>query len=200
MMFYAIISNHCTYFDSWLIRIRLINRWQLFFSQRVIPYDAPDKKNFYSNWVKSYFMYLMKNVSVDRKRMNTHLANRLIDVFCHILEKIGNLILFPEGGRTKEGNNIMDVFKVGVAKTILRMTMKNNRFKVLPIYLDNIREMLPPKEGQHYFRTKRKINGQMIIGKAVSFLDICIRKDISEEDKIKLIIERGRNSILTLKP
>ena len=119
-----------------------------------------------------------------------------------LIRKSGKLILFPEGGRTKtkEGKNVMDVFKKSIAVIMLKVTLKNHNFQILPVYLDNIQEMLPPELGQKYFRTKRKIRGQMIIGKPFSILDICLRQDISEEDKIKLIIDRARNSILTLKP
>jgi len=195
-----IISNHCTFIDSFLIRLRLINLKELFFFQRRIPYDAPDKGNFYSTWISSYFMYLLKNVPVKRGSLTKELLEKLIKSYCKILEKIGNLILFPEGGRTKKNKKIMDVFKTGVAKTILIMTKKNKNFEVLPVYLDNIREMLPEENGQAYFKIKRKIKGKMIIGKPLSFCDICIREDISEDKKILLIKERGRNAILALKP
>ncbi len=193
-----IISNHRCFIDSFLIRIRMINLKELFFFQKRIPYDAGDKNNFFSTKLKSYFMKLLKIISVDREAMNTFLANKLIEIYCKILQ-VSNLILFPEGGRTKIGHNVMDVFKTGVAKTILIMTLREPDFKVVPIYIDEVMNEIMPREiGQKYLKVKTGKKGYMIIGEPVSFLDICI-ENISDEEKIEQIIERGRMAILNLK-
>jgi hypothetical protein len=58
--------------------------------------------------------------------------------------------------------------------------------------------MMPREIGQKYHKIKVRVHGKMIIGKPISFLDICIEG--TEEEIIEKIKERGKNAILALKP
>jgi len=191
------ISSHRTFIDSLLIGIGLINIKELFFSYRRIPWNAPDKKNFYTNKFGILFMKLLKNIPIDRHRRGETYTNYIIDSYCKILKK-GNLLLFPEGGRTK-GETEMDKCKSGIAKTILLMTQEDADFKVVPIYLGKeIKEIMPKEVGQKYLKIKSGKKGKMIIGEPVDFSEIC-KLQISENEKIRLIQEKVRSSIVTLK-
>jgi 1-acyl-sn-glycerol-3-phosphate acyltransferase len=192
------IGPHSTFIDSFLVRISLINFRKLILKQRIIPYDAGDKKNFFSTKFKAWCMKLLKIISVDREGMNSFLAEKLIELYCEILSE-GNIILFPEGGRTKPGNNILDEFKTGVARTILIMTLKEPNFKVVPFYIDKVMsEIMPRNIGQDYIKIKSGKKGFIVIGRPINFLDICIENN-SDEEKIEQVKDRARKAILALR-
>ena len=193
------VSNHLTFIDSLIIGIGVISLKELLFYPSHIPWNAPDFKNFYSKKIGVFFMKLLKNVPVDRRRLNNEeYVEFLIKRYCKILRKSA-LLLFPEGGRTKNNKGeVMDRCKSGVAMTILRMTKEDPDFVVIPIYLDGINEIMPREVGQKYSRIKSGKKGKMIIGKLINFSEIC-DQDIAEKEKIKLIKEKVRDSILALK-
>jgi 1-acyl-sn-glycerol-3-phosphate acyltransferase len=192
------VSNHLTFIDSLLIGIGLISVWNIFFSQKRIPWNAPDHANFYGNRLGAIFMRLLKNVPVERE--NNTLINSIIEDFVKVL-KNGSLLLFAEGGRTKnKEGEFMDQCKYGVAKTILTMIQDEPLFKVVPICLDpKIRNIMPKEIGQKYFKIKSGVRGNMIIGKSIDFSDI-IDLSLSEKEAIELIKKRVRDEITALKP
>lgn len=192
------VSNHLTFIDSLLIGIGLVNVWDLFFSQKSIPWNAPDHTNFYGNKFGAIFMRLLKNVPV--KRENNTLVNSIIEEFVKVL-KNGNLLLFAEGGRTKnKEGEFIDQCKYGVAKTILTMIQQEPLFMVIPVCLDpKIRNIMPKEIGQKYFKIKSGVRGTMVIGKAIDFSDI-ICLSLSEKETIEQIKKRVRDEITALKP
>jgi len=194
------ISNHLTFIDSLLIGLGLISLKELFFYYSHIPWNAPDKKNFFTNKLGMPFMKLMKTIPIDRilsKRNKKHLES-LIDKYCKVLKK-NTLLLFPEGGRTKDINSIMDECKPGVAITILRMTLEDSDFKIIPIFIEGMDKVMPREIGQSYFKIKSGKKIKMIIGKPVDFSEIC-NLDLLEKEKIRLIQKKVHDSIVVLKP
>lgn len=192
------VSNHLTFIDSLLIGIGLVSVWNLFFCQKRIPWNAPDHTNFYGNRVGVIFMRLLKNIPV--KRESNTLVNSIIEDFVKVL-KNGNLLLFAEGGRTKnKEGEFMDQCKYGVAKTILTMIQQEPLFFVIPVCLDpKIRNIMPKEVGQKYFKIKSGVKGTMVVGKSIDFSNI-INLSLSEKEKIEIIKKRVRDEITALKP
>lgn len=192
-----IAGAHRCYMDSYPIRYFLMKHWGIWFGQRYMPYDAPDKKNFYSNRTKAYFMKISRNIPIERELK--HISYRIIESYINVIQKPGNIIVYPEGGRTKPDNTEMQEFKIGVAKTILLMTLKDSDFTVVPIYVGEVmKEIMPREIEQHYLQIKMGKKGYIIFGNPVNFLDICI-SEVSEDEKLRQIQERGRQSILVLR-
>lgn len=193
------ISNHLTFIDSLLIGLGLVSLKELLFNYRHIPWNAPDKKNFFTNIIGVLFMRLMKNIPIDRKSNGAKYIKSLINKYCKILKK-GTLLIFPEGGRTKNVNGeLMDECKPGVAMVILRMTMSDPDFKVVPIFISGMDKVMPREIGQKYLKIKSGKKIKMTIGKPVDFSKIC-NLDLSEKEKIKLIQKKVRDSIISLSP
>lgn len=192
-----IVGPHRCYIDSLPIRYFLMSIWELFFCQKNMPFDAPDKNNFYSSENEAYLMKISKNIPVERGVKD--LAEEIVQNFCEILRHF-NLILFPEGGRTKIGHEEMQEFKTGVAKTILYMTLNEPNFKVVPIYVGEVMSEIMPREiGQNYFKLKTGKSGYIVFGEPVDFSKICCNPEITDNEKILLIKEKGREAILSLK-
>ncbi len=176
------LSNHQTLIDSLLIGINVISLKDLAFRQKRIPYNAPDKNNFFSHRIGKHFIRLLKNIPVQRDLRSPKAIERQIRSFCKILQD-NNLVLFFEGTRTRNGQ--IGECKQGIALTILQAKPDY----VIPITLIGVQPIMPISSGFNYRKIYFGHRGKMIIGKPIDFNDI-LRSSTEESDKVKRICRR----------
>ncbi len=182
------LSNHQTLIDSLLIGINVVSKKDLLFCQKKIPWNAPDRKNFFSHKFAKFFFGLLKNIPTDRdKRSLTDIENQ-IHSYCHVLKK-NNLLLFFTGTRTRDGS--IGKCKKGVAMTILEAKPDY----IIPITLIGISDIMPVSVGFNYRKISSGHRGQMIIGEPLDFSGILSSNLFSERTKISLICELVEKSV-----
>lgn len=191
------LSNHESYPDSLPMRaFRMDDLLDVIINQKLIPYDAPDFKNFYSKKIKAFFIGLLKNFPAKRNLKDQTVKDEFVEKCCEVL-KNDPLHLYFEGGRTVD--EIRPCVS-GVAKTILKLLEEKFDLIVIPIYINGMKNIMPRKYEQKYwkifFRFGHKV--LIVVGKQIDFSDI-ISLNVSNERKINLIKTRVRDSVLALK-
>jgi 1-acyl-sn-glycerol-3-phosphate acyltransferase len=120
------VANHSSHADTSTLLTRLPTR----FTHHTVIAAAADY--FFDTKRKAQFWALTLNaIPVER----TKIDRRSAAVTQQLIEEGWNLIIFPEGGRTPDGN--LQPFKPGAAFLAVR-----THAPVIPIYLDGTREIL----------------------------------------------------------
>ncbi len=182
------LSNHQTLIDSFLVGVNVISAKEIFFRQKLIPYNAPDRKNFLDHGFSKFFFGLLKNIPTDRNPKTLEKIQEQINSWCNILEE-NNLLLFFEGTRSRDGS--IGKCKKGIAKTILQAQPDF----IIPITLIGVSPIMPVDVGFNYRKISFGHRGQMIIGQPLDFSEIISSKLFSEESKISLICEKIEKTI-----
>jgi len=187
------VSNHQTLIDSLLIGSNVVSLTDLIFRQCRIPWNAPDKNNFFSHKISKHFIKLMKCVPVQRDLKNLSAINKQIGEFCQILKK-DNLLIFFEGTRTRDGS--IGKCRYGPAKTILQVRPDY----IIPILLVGIQPIMPIEIGFKYHKITFGHKGFMIIGPSIDFSDIynLPLDKYSDKEKLEEIAWRVRNKVMEL--
>lgn len=172
------VSNHETLIDSLLIGMGVARWWEPFFRYHRIPWNAPDRKNFFSRPLERILMDLLKTIPVDRGCTKKEVTDETLERFYSVLRS-GRLLLFFEGTRTRNGE--IGPTRAGVARTIYFM-----RPIVIPVLLENIQPIMPIESGFNFFKIYRKKRGRMIIGKPIVFSDLSDLRKIKDEVKISV--------------
>jgi len=168
------VANHQTLIDSFLIGVAVSRFTDIIFNYQAIPWNAPDKKNFFSKkWLGFIFQYL-KNIPATRGSQSRD------SVFGQIKEwgeklKDGALVLFFEGTRSRTGQ--IGECHSGVAKVV-----SDYRPTVVPIFLEDIGPILPIETGYNFLKPalpfKKRHHSRLIIGPFFNFNGES-RKDIA---------------------
>jgi len=183
------LSNHQTLIDSFLIGACVLNFWEILFYPRRVPWNAPDKGNFFKHLIGRYVFSLLKNIPVTRKTRNRQVMQEQIDKFCQAIDD-SNLVLFFEGTRTRTRE--IGECKAGVAKTILEAKPKY----IVPIWLDGIQPIMPVDAGFNFTKIKWGHRGRIVIGQPVVFADLYQLPD--NGNTRRLVAQRVRDSVMAL--
>jgi len=98
-----ICPNHLTLIDSVIHGVALNSIMGHFFNFSYLPWNVPERKNFYTNWVLGLLCYLTKCIPV--KRGGSFKEGRIsLKKMAYVLIKGDALSLFPEGKRSRSGN------------------------------------------------------------------------------------------------
>lgn len=178
------VSNHVTLIDSLLIGMGVTRWWEVFLCYYKVPWNAPDRKNFFSRPLEKILMDLLKTIPVDRGCVNKEKTDKTLARFYSVL-KSGRLLLFFEGTRTRDGQ--IGPTRTGVARTISLM-----KPIVIPVLLENIQPIMPIESGFNFFKIYRRNKGRMIIGEPIIFSDLDDLKKIKEE--VKSAVEDLKNN------
>ncbi len=192
---FCLFADHKTIADPWWILLATVNFFRMFVYQKRIPVSAADSKNFFSRPFKRHFFKLMKCISVSRNSHSITLMEKQVDQYLEVLEEWKqNLLIFFTGTRSRDGE--IGKCKYGPAKLVI----KAPHIKYIPVFLDKgIEKIMPIKEGKIFSMLSFFHKGHIIFGPAINFSDI-LEKEIEEIEKIKLIQEKIRQSVLALKP
>lgn len=164
------VASHFTMVDSWLIG-SCFNLFDIFFQQKIIPYNLPDQQNFVLGKNKfprlktifKYPLYLLnllaswwishsKCIPVNRAAGGREAHEKVIQI---ISNKESNVLLFPESRRRRKNEPIKISASVG------ELIVKAKPQKITPIRLIGL-----PMKGSFFpviFRRPKVIIGEPLI-------------------------------------
>jgi len=146
---FVLAANHCSHLDALILGAALTPRHR----ERVFPIAAGDV--FFQSTVTSTFSAIVLNaLPMWRKNCGPH---ALADLRRKLQEERAIFIIFPEGGRTRNGS--MMPFKHG-----LGMLVAETNVPVVPCGLAGTFEALPPHR-----KLPRPASIKLVIGSALKF-------------------------------
>ena len=138
------VANHSSHADTSTVLTRIPKR----FAHHAVIAAAADY--FFDKKLKADFFSLTLNaIPVERVKID----RRSAAVTQQLVEAGWNLIIFPEGGRTPDGN--LQAFKPGAAFLAVR-----THAPVVPMYLDGTREILAksvPGQPKHHLVKRHQV-------------------------------------------
>ena len=152
-----ILPNHVSLLDDFFLGTPLLYD-RGFFSYRMMPYHAPEEKNFFKGTFLSYLMRKLKCVPLTRgSGFNQPGMQRLLE----LLQGRNLLWIYPEGTRTRTGEIVNG--KAGVGMLLYR-----SHAVALPVYHEGLHKVLPI--GAKCPRFFKRID--VIVGEPVSLDDL----------------------------
>jgi 1-acyl-sn-glycerol-3-phosphate acyltransferase len=146
---FVLVANHCSHLDALVLGAALTPRHR----ERAFPIAAGDV--FFQSNVTSTFSAIMLNaLPMWRKNCGPH---ALADLRRKLHEEGSIFIIFPEGGRSRDGS--MMPFKHG-----LGMLVAKTNIPVVPCGVVGTFEALPP-----HGKVPRPVTIKLLIGKALEF-------------------------------
>ena len=118
---WMICPNHLTMIDSVVLAYAMAPLYRYMLNYRVLPWNLPESANFQSNIFLAVICYLAKCIPIsrggDRRKMKS-----TMDKCTYLLENRENLLIFPEGGRSRTGRVDTENFSYGVGRLIANAT------------------------------------------------------------------------------
>jgi len=114
---WIICANHLTMIDSAILVYATTSLYAHLRHYRAIPWNLPERDNFQRNILLSIFCYLGKCIPVNRGGDRAEMKKTL-DKCAYILSRKQNLMIFPEGTRSRTGQVNTKDFSYGVGRFI----------------------------------------------------------------------------------
>lgn len=92
------VASHFTMVDSWLIGT-CFNLFDILFKTKIIPYNVPEKKNFYRLWPINWWLNHSKCIPIVRKSGGHKAHQKIIEI---ISSRSSNVLIFPESTRRRK--------------------------------------------------------------------------------------------------
>lgn len=127
---WIICANHLTMIDSYLLGHAIFNLRQHITGYKNLPWNLPERSNFQSNILLALMCYLSKCIPVDRGGPREKMKKTL-DKCAYLLRNGHNVMIFPEGGRSRSGRVNKEGFSYGVGRFIKDV----ENCKVMCIYM-----------------------------------------------------------------
>jgi len=127
---WIICANHLTMVDSLILAYATTSLYAHMRHYRVIPWNLPERDNFQRNILLSIFCYLAKCIPINRGGDREEMKKTL-DRCTYVLSRKQNLMIFPEGTRSRTGRVNTENFSYGVGRFIKDF----NDCKVICLYL-----------------------------------------------------------------
>jgi hypothetical protein len=112
---WLICGNHLTLVDSFIIAYGMFPLHRYLFQYRLVPWNLPEYMNFSRNPVVGAFCYLLKCVPVMRGGDRED-VKRTLEKCAWLLENGENLMIFPEGTRSRTGRVNTEEFTYNVGQ------------------------------------------------------------------------------------
>lgn len=106
-------ANHLTMVDSILIDWALASNWTYLSKFRLLPWNIPERNNYYENVGLRILCYLCKCIAIERKGSAEHKATVFAQLE-YLLRRGHSVCVFPEGTRSRTGHLDMENFGYGV--------------------------------------------------------------------------------------
>lgn len=152
-----ILPNHVSILDDFFLGPPILFPMSIF-RYDLMPYHAPEEKNFFKGKFLSYMMRKLKCVPLTRGAgFKQPGMLRLIE----LIQDNNVLWMYPEGGRTRSGD--INSGKAGVGMILYR-----SRAQAIPIYHEGLHRVLPI--GKSFPRLFRRVD--VIIGEPVPLDDL----------------------------
>ena len=132
---WIICANHLTNIDSVILAYAIAPMHRHVTRFKLLPWNLPERVNFQQNIFSTVMCYLVKCIPVnrggDREEMKL-----VLEKCIYLLHRGQNLLIFPEGGRSRTGRIDRNNFSYGVGRFISSC----EDCKVLCIYLRGDRQ------------------------------------------------------------
>lgn len=127
---WLICANHLTMVDSLILSYAMLSLFRHFSHFRWVPWNLPERDNFQRDPILAVFCYLAKCIPVNRGG-NRKEMKRALDRCDVVLAGGQNLLIFPEGGRSRTGRINKNGFSYGAG----RFVNKFSNCHILCIYM-----------------------------------------------------------------
>ncbi|HPL62501.1 MAG TPA: lysophospholipid acyltransferase family protein [Syntrophales bacterium] len=114
---WIVCANHLTMIDSGILIYSMMSLPGHFLRYRLLPWNLPERDNFQRNIFLSLLCYLTKCIPVSRGGDREEMKKTL-DRCNHLLAMGQNLMIFPEGGRSRTGRVDTRGFSYGVGRFV----------------------------------------------------------------------------------
>lgn len=112
---WLICANHLTLIDSVVLAYAMLPTWRYIFQYKLLPWNVPEQMNFNRNLFVGLACFLTKCIPVirggDRNAVKSTLGK-----CAYLLEKGENLMIFPEGTRSRNGRVNTTEFPYGTGR------------------------------------------------------------------------------------
>lgn len=189
----VIVCNHESLIDSFLIALAMVSLLDVIFHPELIPWNAPDAKNYLNRPFFGQLFRLLKTVPVTREPTKVASIRKMLRDFQAVLRE-SNLVLFFEGTRSRDG-------QIGECKSGVAFTVLHAQPVLVPVFLWGMQNIMPICDGNRkkdfsWSNIRLFKNAWIVIGLPIDYQDILSITD--EEERYKLIKERIRQQVLGL--
>jgi 1-acyl-sn-glycerol-3-phosphate acyltransferase len=132
---WVICANHLTMVDSMILTYGMFSLYRHFSDFRRLPWNLPERNNFQRNVILAVLCYFAKCIPVSRGGDRDEMKKTL-DRCDYVLSHHQNLLIFPEGGRSRSGRVDREGFSYGVG----RFVKEFENCRILCIYLRGDRQ------------------------------------------------------------
>ncbi|MBU0993472.1 MAG: 1-acyl-sn-glycerol-3-phosphate acyltransferase [Proteobacteria bacterium] len=132
---WIICANHLTMVDSFILSYGMFPIYRFILQYNLVPWNVPEKLNFNRNILLTLLCYLLKCIPVIRGG-NRESIRSFFSKCSYVLEKGENLMIFPEGTRSRTGRIAPDNVSYGVG----RLVSCNPDCRILCLYLRGDRQ------------------------------------------------------------
>ncbi len=114
---WLICANHLTMIDSLILAYAMMPLYRYVFRFDLMPWNVPEKKNFQRNFFSRIICYALKCIPVSRGG-HRNSVNETLNRCKTILKQNQNLMIFPEGTRSRTGLISTRDFPYGVGRLL----------------------------------------------------------------------------------
>ncbi len=132
---WLICANHLTMIDSFILSYAMFPGYRYMLQYSLIPWNVPEHANFNRGILLSFLCYLVKCIPVKRGG-DRNSVKRSMDKCAYLLNHGQNLMIFPEGTRSRTGR----VSSENCTYHVGRLVNKTPDARVLCIYLRGDRQ------------------------------------------------------------
>jgi hypothetical protein len=127
---WIICSNHLTMIDSFILSYAIFSLGQHIISYKKLPWNLPERNNYKDNIILTILCYLTKCIPIHRGGSREKMKI-ILDKCIYLLRRGDNIMIFPEGRRSRTGRVNKEDFSYGVGRFVKNV----ENCKVMCMYL-----------------------------------------------------------------
>ena len=117
---WLICPNHLTMIDSVILTYATASLGTQIFRYKRLPWNLPERDNFQRSIALSVLCYLTKCIPVNRGGDREEMK-KVLDKCRYLLRRRQNLMIFPEGGRSRTGRVDTENYSYGVGRFLVEV-------------------------------------------------------------------------------
>lgn len=172
-----LLSNHQSMIDSFLLVFTAYFPTELL-RPSLLPWHPAAEENFFRTPLLSHIFTMLKCIPVRAGRRDLRAINRSVDALAD-----GNLILFPEGTRSRDGS-------IGKGRPGAGLVLLTTGATVLPVTITGLGDVLPI--GAKIPRVGKRIS--VYFGRPIDYSDLMVDEPTREQAQrvVERVMERVR--------
>jgi len=123
-------ANHLTMIDSFILSYATFSFGRHFTQYKKLPWNLPERNNYKDNIILTILCYLSKCIPIHRGGSREKMKKNL-DKCIYLLRRGDNIMIFPEGRRSRTGRVNKEDFSYGVGRFVKNV----ENCKVMCMYL-----------------------------------------------------------------